>query len=166
MDRNLLGSTTTNIQGNVVVAKDGNGDFKTVAYEPNNSETRYIIHVTEGIYNENVQIGSEKTNMMLMDDGMNATIITGSLNKVARASILMSPTVGVDGDGDMFIEKEETEHRLLGLSPIVENDRELRLVMGQEKSISQNKEVLRACEKMGLFESRQNRGGALSSGPI
>ncbi|TKY71203.1 Pectinesterase 2.1 [Spatholobus suberectus] len=102
-DRRFLESTAGDINANVVVAQDGSGNFTTVvqavASAPNNSNTRFIIYVKMGTYKENVQINSEKTNVMLLGDGMNATIITGSLNFVDGQDISVSATVGVDGNG-------------------------------------------------------------------
>jgi pectinesterase len=102
-DRRLLESSAGNIQANVVVAKDGSGKFKTVAEAvasaPNKGKTRYVIYVKKGIYKENVDISSQKTNVMLVGDGMDATIITGSLNAVDGTGTFQSATVAAVGDG-------------------------------------------------------------------
>ncbi|KAK2413959.1 pectinesterase [Trifolium repens] len=102
-DRRLLESSAGNIQANVVVAKDGSGKFKTVAEAvasaPNKGKTRYVIYVKKGIYKENVDISSQKTNVMLVGDGMDATIITGSLNAVDGTGTFKSATVAAVGDG-------------------------------------------------------------------
>jgi pectinesterase len=99
-DRRLLESSAGNIQANVVVAKDGSGKFKTVAEAvasaPNKGKTRYVIYVKKGIYKENVDISSQKTNVMLVGDGMDATIITGSLNAVDGTGTFQSATVGMN----------------------------------------------------------------------
>jgi pectinesterase len=82
------------------VAKDGSGKFKTVAEAvasaPNKGKTRYVIYVKKGIYKENVDISSQKTNVMLVGDGMDATIITGSLNAVDGTGTFKSATVGMN----------------------------------------------------------------------
>ncbi|KAK2413960.1 pectinesterase [Trifolium repens] len=102
-DRRLLESSAGNIQANVVVAKDGSGKFKTVAEAvasaPNKGKTRYVIYVKKGIYKENVEIISQKTNVMLVGDGMDATIITGSLNYDDGTKTFNSATVAAVGDG-------------------------------------------------------------------
>lgn len=100
-DRRLLEANSAKaIQANVVVAQDGSGKYKTVTEAvnsaPNNGNTRYVIYVTKGTYKENVQIGSQKKNVMLVGDGMDATIITGSLNVVDGATTFNSATVGMD----------------------------------------------------------------------
>ncbi|KAK7259106.1 hypothetical protein RIF29_24703 [Crotalaria pallida] len=104
-DRKLLESSVGAITANVVVAKDGSGKFKTVkeavasAPEPDkNDKTRYVIYVKKGTYKENVQIGKKKRNVMLVGDGKDATVITGSLNigDGSSNSTFHSATVGVD----------------------------------------------------------------------
>jgi pectinesterase len=99
-DRRLLESSASNIQANVVVAKDGTGKFKTVveavASAPDNGKTRYVIYVKKGIYKEKVDISSKKTNVMLVGDGMDATIITGSLNVIDGTGTFQSATVGMN----------------------------------------------------------------------
>jgi len=86
-----------------VVATDGSGNYTTVseavASAPKKGETRYIIYVKAGTYNETVRIASGKTNLMLVGDGMNLTIITGSLNVVDGSTTFNSATVAVVADG-------------------------------------------------------------------
>jgi len=98
-DRRLLESSVGDIKANVVVAKDGSGKFKTVAEAvasaPNKGTARYVIYVKKGIYKENVEIASSKTNVMLVGDGMDATIITGSLNYVDGTGTFQTATVGM-----------------------------------------------------------------------
>lgn len=98
-DRKLLEKKSANgIQANVVVAKDGSGKFKTVKEAmnsaPDNGKTRYVIYVKKGTYKENVEIGKKKKNVMLVGDGMDATIITGSLNVIDGSTTFNSATVG------------------------------------------------------------------------
>lgn len=97
-DRKLLNALPNEIKPNVVVAKDGSGNYKTlaeaVAAAPNKSKTRYIIHVKKGTYKENVEIGKNKKNLMIVGDGMNSTIITGSLNVIDGSTTFKSATVG------------------------------------------------------------------------
>lgn len=97
-DRRLLGVTGGEIEANIVVAKDGSGNFTTVkeAVEavPDKSESRTVIYVKEGIYEENVEVGKKKKNVMIVGDGMDSTIITGSLNVVDGSTTFDSATVG------------------------------------------------------------------------
>ncbi|XP_020218007.1 pectinesterase [Cajanus cajan] len=102
-DRRLLESSVKDIKANVVVAKDGSGRFKTVAEAvasaPDNGKTRYVIYVKKGTYKENVEIGSKKKNVMLVGDGKDATVITGSLNFIDGTSTFKTATVAAVGDG-------------------------------------------------------------------
>ncbi|XP_043705950.1 pectinesterase-like [Telopea speciosissima] len=102
-DRKLLNSLPKSITANVVVASDGSGKYKTVqeavAAAPNNGNTRYVIYVKKGTYKENVQVGKTKKNLMFVGDGMDSTIITGSLNVADGSTTFNSATVAVVADG-------------------------------------------------------------------
>ncbi|CAL9239298.1 unnamed protein product, partial [Arabidopsis halleri] len=69
---------------NVTVDVDGTGDYKTVMEAiiaaPVNSKLRYIIYVKKGIYNEIVKIEDTKTNLIIIGDGRDDTILSGNLN--------------------------------------------------------------------------------------
>ncbi|CAN8305510.1 unnamed protein product [Cochlearia groenlandica] len=106
-DRKLLESApkTLKITANVVVAKDGTGKYKTVneavTAAPENSNTRYVIYVKKGVYKETIDIGKQKKNLMLVGDGKDVTVITGSLNVVDGSTTFRSATVAANGDGFM-----------------------------------------------------------------
>ncbi|TKY70861.1 Pectinesterase 2.2 [Spatholobus suberectus] len=93
------------INGDLWLASTGDrsGNFncitKAVTSAPNNTNTRFIIYVNKGMYKENVKISSEKINVMLVGDGMNATVITSNLNYVDRQDISVSAIVVVDENG-------------------------------------------------------------------
>ncbi|KAK2999431.1 hypothetical protein RJ639_023384 [Escallonia herrerae] len=97
-DRKLLEAFPNDINANVVVAKDGSGNYKTiqeaVASAPNNGKSRYVIYVKKGTYKGNIEIGKAKKNVMITGDGMDSTIITGSLNVVDGSTTFKSATVG------------------------------------------------------------------------
>ncbi|KAL3519514.1 hypothetical protein ACH5RR_017663 [Cinchona calisaya] len=102
-DRRLLETLPKDIKSNSVVAKDGSGNYKTVQEAvnaaPNNAQTRYVIYVKAGTYKENVDIGKSKKNLMIVGDGMDKTIITGSLNVVDGSTTFKSATVAAVADG-------------------------------------------------------------------
>ncbi|XP_010057974.2 pectinesterase-like [Eucalyptus grandis] len=102
-DRRLLQSPANAVNADVVVAKDGSGKYKTVkqaiAAAPSKAQTRYVIHVKKGTYKENVEVAKTKKNIMLVGDGMNLTVITGSLNVIDGSTTFKSATVAVNGDG-------------------------------------------------------------------
>ena len=94
-NRKLLQSTTPT--ANLVVAKDGSGNYKTVteaitAASKRSGTARYVIYVKAGTYKENVVIKS--TNIMLMGDGIGKTIITGSKSVGGGSTTFNSATVG------------------------------------------------------------------------
>ncbi|XP_030514073.2 pectinesterase [Rhodamnia argentea] len=102
-ERRLLQSTADAVNADVVVAKDGSGKYKTVkeaiAAAPSNAKTQYVIFVKKGTYKENVEVAKTKTNIKLVGDGMDSTVITGSLNVIDGATTFKSATVAVNGDG-------------------------------------------------------------------
>ncbi|EXB88454.1 Pectinesterase/pectinesterase inhibitor [Morus notabilis] len=102
-DRRLLQASVKAIKADIVVAEDGSGKYKTVkeavAAVPDNSKTRFTIYVKKGTYKENVEIGKKKKNVMLVGDGMDSTIITGSLNVIDGSTTFNSATVAAVGDG-------------------------------------------------------------------
>lgn len=81
-----------------VVAKDGSGNFTTVseavAAAPNNSDARTVIRVKAGTYEENVEVPSYKTNIALVGEGRDATVITGSRSAADGWTTFRTATVG------------------------------------------------------------------------
>ncbi|KAK7845204.1 pectinesterase 3 [Quercus suber] len=100
-DRRLL--QEINLTVNVTVAKDGSGDYtsisKAVEAVPKKSETRFVIHVKEGKYVENVVMDKSKWNVMMYGDGKDKTIISGSLNFVDGTPTFSTATFAVAGKG-------------------------------------------------------------------
>ncbi|PON31193.1 Pectinesterase inhibitor domain containing protein [Parasponia andersonii] len=97
-DRRLLQALAKDIKADIVVAKDGSGKYKTVkeavAAVPDKSTSRFVIYVKKGVYKETVEVGKNKKNVMLVGDGMDSTIITGSLNVVDGSTTFNSATIG------------------------------------------------------------------------
>ncbi|KAJ9188471.1 hypothetical protein P3X46_003827 [Hevea brasiliensis] len=60
---------------------------------------RVIIYVKAGVYNEKVEIEYPAKNVMLVGDGIDRTIITGSRNVPDGDTTLSSASFGVSGDG-------------------------------------------------------------------
>ncbi|XP_057447114.1 probable pectinesterase/pectinesterase inhibitor 12 [Lotus japonicus] len=89
--------------GVLVVAADGTGNFSTIteaiAFAPNNSMYRTVIYVKEGIYQENVEIPSYKTNIVMLGDGSDVTVITGNRSVGDGWTTFRSATLAVSGDG-------------------------------------------------------------------
>ncbi|XP_050216484.1 probable pectinesterase/pectinesterase inhibitor 46 [Mercurialis annua] len=104
VDRKLLQSSSDlKKKANVVVAKDGSGKYKTIRDAlkavPDKSKKRFIIYVKRGIYKENVRVEKTKWNVMIIGDGMNATIVSASLNVVDGTPTFSSATFAVFGKG-------------------------------------------------------------------
>lgn len=82
----------------IIVAADGSGNFTSVQeavnFAPNNSEYRTFIYVKQGIYEENVEIPSNKANIVLLGDGSDVTVITGKRSVADGWTTFRSATVG------------------------------------------------------------------------
>ncbi|GMH04132.1 hypothetical protein Nepgr_005971 [Nepenthes gracilis] len=87
----------------LTVAKDGSGNFTAIMdavnFATNNSDYRTIIYVREGVYEENVEIPSYKTNVFLLGDGSNVTVVAGNRSVADGWTTFRSATVAVSGDG-------------------------------------------------------------------
>ncbi|KAL2533320.1 putative pectinesterase/pectinesterase inhibitor 54 [Abeliophyllum distichum] len=97
-DRKLLESKQ--IKPNVIVAKDGSGNYKTISDAIQAATgSRFIIYVKSGVYNE--KINTNKDGITLIGDGKYLTIITAS-SSVAGGSILPdTATFTITGNGFM-----------------------------------------------------------------
>lgn len=103
-------------QAHVVVAKDGSGNYLTITEAvnaaPSKSKRRHIIYVKAGVYKENVDILKTKTNLMLIGDGKDRTILTGSKNVLDGSTTFKSATLAVSGTG--FIARDMTFENTAG----------------------------------------------------
>ncbi|XVE77412.1 hypothetical protein DITRI_Ditri13aG0060500 [Diplodiscus trichospermus] len=107
-DRKLLARIDNrNLRPNAVVAKDGSGQFKTIAAAltaaPKNSKVRHVIYVKAGIYDEYITVDKKTTNILMYGDGPRKTIVTGHKNFVDGTSTWQTSTFSAIGDG--FIAK-------------------------------------------------------------
>ncbi|XP_020238113.1 putative pectinesterase/pectinesterase inhibitor 24 [Cajanus cajan] len=100
-DRKLLQTNDLKRKADIVVAKDGSGKFKTITealkHVPEKSDKRTVIYVKKGVYNENVRVEKTKWNVMIVGDGMSATIVSGSLNFVDGTPTFSTATFAVFG---------------------------------------------------------------------
>ncbi|GMJ15743.1 pectin methylesterase 12 [Hibiscus trionum] len=87
----------------LTVAADGTGNFSTIteaiSFAPKKSKERVMIYVREGVYEENVEIPSSKTNIVLLGDGSDVTFITGKRSVGDGWTTFRSATVAVSGEG-------------------------------------------------------------------
>ncbi|KAK6930366.1 Pectinesterase inhibitor domain [Dillenia turbinata] len=85
MDRKLLAKQDKgNIKPNAVVAKDGSGQYRTIAAAlaayPKNNKGRYVIYIKAGIYDEYLTVTKDQVNVFMYGDGPRKTLITGRKN--------------------------------------------------------------------------------------
>ncbi|CAN8308977.1 unnamed protein product [Cochlearia groenlandica] len=128
---------TPSISGrvDVVVAKDGSGDYKTIqeavdgAGERPKGSHRYVIHVKEGVYEEYVNVGIKSSNIMIFGDGIGKTIITGDKSSGRGFSTFKSATFVVEGDG--FVGRDMTIRNTAG----AENNQAVALKTDSDMSV-------------------------------
>ncbi|KAM7267160.1 hypothetical protein ACFE04_009326 [Oxalis oulophora] len=93
---------------NIVVAKDGSSKYKTISSALNavkdKSTKRFVIYVKKGVYYENVIVEKNKWNVLMIGDGMDKTIVSGSLNYVDGTPTFSSATFAALAKG--FIARE------------------------------------------------------------
>lgn len=91
-------SSSTNPKPDLVVAKDGSGDYKTiceaVAAIPKTSMKRFTIYIKRGVYIENVELNRDLWNVLMYGDGMFATVVSGSLNSKDNTPTYSTATFG------------------------------------------------------------------------
>ncbi|PNX80012.1 pectinesterase [Trifolium pratense] len=95
-DRKLL--QVNGVGSDIIVALDGSGNFTKVMdavhAAPDYSMKRYVIHIKKGVYIENVEIKKKKWNLMMVGDGMDATIISGNRSFIDGWTTFRSATFG------------------------------------------------------------------------
>ncbi|GFP97630.1 probable pectinesterase/pectinesterase inhibitor 12 [Phtheirospermum japonicum] len=100
----------------VTVAADGTGNFTTIGdainLAPNNSVDRIFIYIREGVYEENVEIPSWKPNIVLLGDGRDVTVISGSKSVGDGWTTFRSATLAVSGEG--FLARDLTFENTAG----------------------------------------------------
>lgn len=110
-DRMLLNMPAAAIQADIVVAKDGNGTYKTIAEAiksvPDYNNRRTIIHVKAGRYEEaNLKVGRKKTNLMFIGDGKGITVISGGKSVMDNITTFRTASFAASGSG--FIARDMT----------------------------------------------------------
>ncbi|CAI9096043.1 OLC1v1032108C1 [Oldenlandia corymbosa var. corymbosa] len=98
-DRKLLQATGAP-KANIVVAQDGSGNYKTISEalaassKLRSGSSRFVIHVKRGVYKENVVVTKSMTNIMMVGDGIDVTVVTGNKNVVDGSTTFNSATFG------------------------------------------------------------------------
>ncbi|KAF5732298.1 hypothetical protein HS088_TW18G00992 [Tripterygium wilfordii] len=106
--RKLLQSPPLASSSNLVVAKDGSGQFRTIqaaidTAAKRSGNGRFIIYVKRGVYRENIEVGINNNNIVLVGDGMKNTIITSSRSVGEGYTTYSSATAGITGEGFIAI---------------------------------------------------------------
>ncbi|KAG4173863.1 hypothetical protein ERO13_A11G087750v2 [Gossypium hirsutum] len=109
-DRHLLARIdNSNLKPNVVVAKDGNGQYKTIgaalAPAPKNFNIRHVIYIKAGIYDEYTTVDKQYTNIMMYGDGPRKTIVAGCKGVKNGGGITTWQTATFSAIGNGFIAK-------------------------------------------------------------
>lgn len=98
-DKKLLLLQASGVVADAVVATDGSGNYAkimdAVLAAPDYSMKRFVIYVKKGVYVENVEIKKKKWNIMLVGDGIDATVISGNRSFVDGWTTFRSPTFGM-----------------------------------------------------------------------
>ncbi|KAK5842449.1 hypothetical protein PVK06_004806 [Gossypium arboreum] len=113
VDRKLLQKTGAPLKADIVVAQDGSGNFKTLseAVAAAGSGKRTVVHVKAGVYNENVDIQRSARNIILIGDGIGATVVTSNKN-AQTTTTFRTATFAIVGDG--FIARDITFENTAG----------------------------------------------------
>lgn len=102
-DRRLLQAPPGALQVDSWVAQDGSGNYTTITEAinacPDKSSTRFVIRVKAGTYHELIEIKKKKTNVTLIGDGMDSTIISGNRSVFDGLTTFRSATFAVKGSG-------------------------------------------------------------------
>ncbi|KAA3472269.1 trichohyalin-like [Gossypium australe] len=98
----IIENDPSNLKPNIVVAKDGSGNFNTIkdamSHIPLNAQKPFVIYIKEGTYEENLIFSYNMTNVALIGDGKEKTRITGHLNAADGINTFNTATVAVNGD--------------------------------------------------------------------
>lgn len=117
-DRKLLQTARAPAKADLVVAKDGSGNYKTISEavaassSKRSGSSRFVIYVKAGVYSENVEVKRSMKNLMIVGDGIDATIVTGNKNAQDGSTTFRSATFAVMGGG--FIARDITFQNTAG----------------------------------------------------
>ncbi|KAK7354545.1 hypothetical protein VNO80_20010 [Phaseolus coccineus] len=91
------------MRADAVVAGDGSGDFTRVMdavnAAPEYSMRHFVIHIKKGLYTEKVEIKKNKWNLVMIGEGMDATVISGNLSRTENLTTFRTATFAVNGRG-------------------------------------------------------------------
>ncbi|KAL7144422.1 hypothetical protein ABFS83_07G011200 [Erythranthe nasuta] len=106
--RKLMAATPATLKPNAVVAKDGSGQYGTIAAAlktlPKKTNQTFVIYVKAGVYKETVIIPRHVNNVVLIGDGPEKTRIIGNKNYADGVQTFHTAVLVVNGDG--FLAKD------------------------------------------------------------
>lgn len=123
----------------VVVSQDGSGNFTNITdainSAPNSmdgSNGYFLIYVSQGVYEEYVNIPSRKNYVMIIGDGINQTVITGNRSVGDGWTTFNSATFIVTGQGFVGISLSirNTAGAVKGQAVALRNDADLSTFYG------------------------------------
>ncbi|RZC01383.1 pectinesterase 3-like [Glycine soja] len=107
-ERRLLQVNSSETTPDAVVASDGSGQFRTIGEAlrlvKKKSEKRFVVHVKEGRYVENIDLDKNTWNVFIFGDGKEKTVVVGSRNFMDGTPTFETATFAVKGKG--FIAKD------------------------------------------------------------
>ncbi|CAL0308551.1 unnamed protein product [Lupinus luteus] len=96
--RRLLKMNSRKYMANIIVAKDGSGNFTKISealkHVPKKNQKSFIIWIKEGVYHEYVQVTKDMTHVVFVGDGPKKTRITGNKNFIDGINTYNTATVG------------------------------------------------------------------------
>ncbi|VFR01743.1 unnamed protein product [Cuscuta campestris] len=96
--RGLLAANLSKVKPNLIVAKDGSGNYMSINDAlkniPTKSDETFVLYIKEGVYEEQVTVYRNITHLTMIGDGSNKTRITGWLNFIDGISTFHTATVG------------------------------------------------------------------------
>ncbi|XP_010550793.1 PREDICTED: probable pectinesterase/pectinesterase inhibitor 33 [Tarenaya hassleriana] len=101
--RLLLSTSMARAMANLVVARDGSGHFRSiqaainVAARRRSMAKRFVIYIKKGVYRENIEVGNDNDNVMLVGDGARTTIVTSGRSVRNGYTTYNSATGGFGG---------------------------------------------------------------------
>ncbi|EPS69059.1 hypothetical protein M569_05708 [Genlisea aurea] len=101
--RKLLAATPQVVTPDLIVAKDGTGNYPTINEAlkniPKSGKNKTIVlYIREGVYEEKLQFNSSMKNLFVIGDGPTKTRITGKSNFIDGTNTYQTATVAVQGD--------------------------------------------------------------------
>ncbi|CAD6251075.1 unnamed protein product [Miscanthus lutarioriparius] len=166
-DRRLLLAPAVSLAGSadIVVAKDGTGTHATIAdavkAAPECSERWTVIHVKAGRYDENVNVGMKKTNLVFVGDGKGVTVVAGNRSVADNYTTFRTATFAASGFGfmmrDMTVENRAGPARQQAVALRVSADRAVVhrcSIAGYQDTLyaHSNRQFYRDCDVYGTVD--------------